>query len=264
MTAKVPLPGITKLPAKMSEEVQKSPFPKNSNPFYVVTDWKPELFEHVTVRISDPTETTNDFTRLKSKTARYWVCDVGFEYTDPNTNRRYKSGIMKMTDCDVPYVNSQNYGTNFFYSTCNRHIGDAIIKAAAKKNMLVSPDDERVISNPNQWWKTINKVDGRVGTLDADANFRPVDLHELFARTENGIKASLDVVAKLKFSTKDGSNIRQGSQFRIAFDLSRGLIKGLNNNVAPPMLESSIEIAPVRKTDVTSADLAEELSALGL
>lgn len=261
---KIALPGLTKnQPSNMSDQV-RAKFPKGKNPFHVITDWTPEMLDLVDIQVSQPIETTNDFTRSKQRAARYWSSEVKFSYTDPDSNKEFTSGVIKMAGNDIPRVDSASYGGDFFYATCNRAIGDAIVAAAAKKNITVTIDDEKTVSNQNQWWKTINKAKNRIGVLNSSGEFNAKDLHNIMLKTEAGIKASLDVSIKLKFNTKDGSNMKPTSPFRIVFDLSRGFIRGLRNDVAPPAIETSVETAPVSKKDIVSDDLLNEIDALDL
>ena len=81
-------------------------------------------------------------------------------------------------------------------------------------------------------------------------------------KTEAGIKGAIDISVKLKFGSKDGSNKKPSSQFRLVFDLSRGFIRKLRNDVAPPPLETSVETAPVSKRDIATDDLLQEIDAL--
>lgn len=260
---KVALPGLTRADSTtMSTDDARKAIPKNKNPFHVVTTWTPEMLQLIDIDIPEPTETTNDFTRSKQKASRYWSTDVTFRYRDPETNREFTSGVIKMSDNDVPRIDSLSYGNDFFYATCNKAIGDAVVAAASKKNLSVTTDDEKTVSNQNQWWKTINKAKGRCGVLDNEGTFTPRDLHAIMLKTEAGIKASLDISIKLKYNTKDGSNRKPTSQFRIVLDLSRGFIRRLRNDVAPPPLESSIETAPVSRSDIATEDLLDELNSL--
>lgn len=240
----------------------RASIPKNKNPFHVVTNWTPEMLDLIEIEVPEPIETTNDFTRSKQRGSRYWSTEVKFKYVDPETNREFKSGIIKMEDNDIPRVDSQSYGGDFFYATCNKAIGDAIVKAAAKKNIKVTTNDEKAVSNENQWWKTINKAKSRVGILDSEGIFMPKDVHNIMVKTEAGIKATIDVSVKLKYNTKDGSNKGPQSEFRIVFDLSRGIIRGLRNDVQPPPLESSVETAPIRRKDLATEDLLNDLASL--
>jgi hypothetical protein len=260
---KVALPGLTNSKSStMSEDQVRAQFPKNKNPFHVITNWTPEMLSLVDIDVPEPIETTNDFTRSKQRAARYWSTEVTFNYTDPETNKEYKSGVIKMSDNDIPRIDNQSYGGDYFYATCNKAIGDAIVKAAAKKNIAATTDDEKTVSNENQWWKTINKAKGRMGVLDGSGNFNPKDLHGIMLKTEAGVKGAIDISVKLKFNTKDGSNKKPSSQFRLVFDLSRGFIRKLRNDVAPPPLETSVETAPVSKKDIASDELLQELDAL--
>lgn len=275
---KIALPGLTRdNSSKMSNdnstvvskgemankyESARSMFPKGKNPFHMITYWTPEMLALIDIQVSQPIETTNDFTRSKQRAARYWSSEVKFSYTDPDTNKEFTSGLIKMEGCDIPRVDSPSYGGDFFYATCNRAIGDAVVAAAAKKNITVTIDDEKTVSNQNQWWKTINKAKGRIGVLEPSGNFEPRDIHKVMLKTEAGIKAALDVSIKLKFNTKDGGNMKPTSEFRIVFDLSRGLIRALRNDVAPPPIETSVETAPVSRKDVASEELLNELDAL--
>lgn len=261
---KIALPGLTRSqPSDMSDQV-RAKFPKGKNPFHMISEWTPEMLDLVDIQVSQPIETTNDFTRSKQRAARYWSSEVKFSYTDPDSNQEFTSGIIKMADNDIPRVDSPSYGGDFFYATCNRAIGDAVVAAAAKKNITVTIDDEKTVSNQNQWWKTINKAKNRIGVLQPSGNFEAKDIHKFMLKTESGLKVSLDVSIKLKFNTKDGSNIKPTSEFRIVFDLSRGLIRKLRNDVAPPAIETSVETAPVSRKDVASEELLDELNALDL
>lgn len=255
-------PPTIQLPV-MTSDARKA-FPKNRNPFHVIKEWTPQMLELVEIRVGDAVETTNDFTKSKSKAARYWSRSVTFSYTDPETNKEYTSGVIRMTNNDIPWINNQSYGVGFFYATCNRAIGNAIVDAATKKSVTCTMDDEKTVSNENQWWKTINKAENRIGALEKDGTFVPRNIHDIMLKTEAGIKASLDVIVKLKFNTKDGSNIKPNSQYRINFDLSRGFIRGLRNDVAPPSIEASVETAPVSKTDIATDELLDELESLGI
>lgn len=237
-------------------------FPSGKNPFHMINDWTPEMLDLIEIEVPEPIETTNDFTRSKQRAARYWSTEVKFKYVDPERNREFKAGIIKMSNNDIPRVDNQSYGGDYFYATCNRHIGDAIAAAAAKKNINVTTNDEKTVSNENQWWKTINKAKGRVGVLDGEGIFNPKDVHNIMVKTEAGITADIDVSVKLKFNTKDGSNKGPQSEFRIVFDLSRAIIRALRNDTPPPPLETSVETAPIRRKDIATEDLLNDLASL--
>lgn len=262
-TIGVPLSGLTdKQRPNMSEESARSSIPKNKNPFHVVSNWTPEMLKLVDIVVPEPIETTNDFTKSKQRAARYWSTEVTFQYEDPDTKRVWSSKIIKMAECDVPRVDNASYGGDYFYATCNKAIGDAIVAAANKKNIAATIDDEKTVSNENQWWKTINKAKNRIGVLDKEGNFAAQDLHNIMLKTEAGLKVALDVSVKLKYNTKDGSNRKPDSPFRLVFDASRGFIRKLRNDIMPPPLESSIETAPASKKDIAGDELLDELASL--
>lgn len=257
-SSKVPLPGLARTD-KMSKDTAK--IPAGKNPFHTISNWTPELLQQVEIVVDDAVETTNDFTRSKQKAARYWSADVKFRYNDGKTE--YESGVIKMTNNDIPYIKNESYGGGYFYATCNVNIGNAIRDAAAKKNVQVSTDDEKTMSSSEQWWKTINKAEGRVGILQKDGTFVPKDLHGILVKTESGIRASIDVTVKVKFNSKAGKNFNPNKDvFRIVFDCSRCTIKSLRNPVDPPPLESSVEQAPSSRTDIANDDLINELESL--
>lgn len=256
---KVPLPGLTRENNMSTSTDQK--IPAGKNPFHVVTNWTPELLSKIEVVVEDPIETTNDFTRSKQKAARYWSGDVKFKFSDGKAE--YESGVIKMSNNQIPYIKNESYGGGYFYATCNRAIGEAIRDAAAKKNINVVIDDEKAMSDTEHWWKTINKTDGRVGVLQQDATFVPKDFHQVLVKTESGISASIDVIVKLKFNSRSGKNFNPGKDaYRINFDCSRAVIRSLRNPIEPPPLQTSVEQVPVSRADVAAESLLNELDSL--
>lgn len=237
--------------------------PPGKNPFHTINNWTPELLSLIEIVVDTPIETTNDFTRSKQKAGRYWSTEVKFKYNDGKNE--YESGVIKMTNNSVPYIKNESYGGGYFYATCNKAIGDAIRDAAAKSNIQVATDDEKAISNTEQWWKTINKADGKVGILQDDGTFVPRDLHEILLKTESGVSMSIDVIVKLKFGSKTGKNYNPSKdKLRIILDCSRGIIKGLRNGIEPPPIEASVEQTPVSRTDIATESLLAELESLDL
>lgn len=81
------------------------------------------------------------------------ILEFGDTYSsiiDPTSNKEYSSSIIKISKCDIPRVDSASYGGDYFHATCNRSIGEAIVAAAAKKNISVIIDDEKTVSNERQ------------------------------------------------------------------------------------------------------------------
>ncbi len=229
--------------------------PKNKNPFETVSNWTPELLEQIEILVPEPSETTNDFTRKNNPGARYWSTEVTFKY------EAYESKVIKIAGCQIPYVQSASYGGDYFYATFNKALCDAIVKAGNDIGLTVQPNDDKLGYTDEFPWKTINKASGRVGYLDKNAKFQAKDLHNIFLRTEGGIRASVDVIIKLKGHTS-GANRNQRTPFKVVADCSRCYIKQTRQDIPPPPLESVVETIRGTKADVASDDLISELEGL--
>lgn len=233
------------------------PLSKDKNPFEVVSNWTPELLEQIEVFIAEPIETTNDFTRSKKAAARYWSSDVVFKYAG------YESRVIKTTGCQIPYIPAEKYGEDFFYSTFNKDLGSAIVKAGNNIGLTVQDHDDKLPYTDELPWKRVNKARGRVGTLERNGTFSAKDLHNILLKTESGIRASIDVVIKVKGNTA-GENRNQRTPFKIAVDCSRCYIRKIREDIPAPELESVVETIRGNKADVASDDLVSELENLEL
>lgn len=249
---KVPLTGMAK-----NNTTQAQTLPPNKNPFETISNWTPELLSLIDVVVAEPVETTNDFTKSKKANARYWSAEVLFRY------EAYESKVIKMTGCQIPYIQNASYGGDYFYSTFNKALGDAIVKAGNNIGLTVQPNEDKLPYTDEFPWKTINKAGGRVGILDREARFLPKNLHDLLLKTESGIRASIDVIIKLKGNT-NGPNRNQRTPFKIVVDCSRCYIRQTRQDIPAPELESVVETIRGTKADIASDDLINELEGLEL
>ncbi|KAK5153554.1 hypothetical protein LTR04_006172 [Oleoguttula sp. CCFEE 6159] len=74
-----PSPGLQS-PSNNMNQQQSVKLPSGKNSFASVTDWTLELLSQIEIVVSQPEETTNDFTRSKKKAARYWATDAVFKF----------------------------------------------------------------------------------------------------------------------------------------------------------------------------------------
>lgn len=250
--SKVPLVGMAR-----SGEKQPQQLPKNKNPFDTQSNWTADLLDQINVFVGEPIETTNDFTKSKKANARYWSTEVVFKYES------YESKVIKMAGCQVPYVQSASYGGDYFYTTFNKALGDAIVKAGNDIGLTVQANDDKLPYTDEFPWKTINKAAGRVGILDKEGKFIPKDLHNVLLKTEGGIRASVDIIIKLKGNTT-GSNRNARTPFKIVADCSRCYIRQTRQDIPAPELESVVETLRGTRADVASDDLISELESLDL
>ena len=252
-TTKVALPGLTNKP-----QMAQAQFPEGKNPFEAVSQWTPDLLSKVEVLVSTPVETTSDFTRTKKPGARYWSSDVTFKY------KNFESKVIKMSSCDIPYIASESYGGDYMYALINRAIGDAVVRAGTEATLTVQANDDKLACSGDIWWKTINKIKGRVGTLNKEGSFVPRDFHGILAKTEGGVRGTIDVIFKLKCHTDDKSNRTGRTPFKIVADCSRFYIKQLNQDIVAPPLEATVETIRGNRADVATDDLMSAIDALEL
>lgn len=200
--SKVPLAGLTSNTfGSPTANMTSKPLAKlpTKNPFGTVSEWTPEFMDQVTVVVGEVKETINDFTRKANPNKRYWKSVVSFEANES------KSRIIKMANCNIPYIKGTNYGQDYIIAKLQKVIGDAIIDAAAQKNIAATCADKRVVSKNDEWWVTINNTAGRIGIVDSTGNFDPKDLAKIFGATEEGVILNLDLVFSLRL-TLDNNN----------------------------------------------------------
>ena len=258
-TNAVPLPGL----ANQNSSMSLSKLAAGKNPFYSITNWDEDSLRNVTVEVKKTIETTNDYTRKSKPSSRYWSSDVLFKYTDAS-GKEFSSKVIKMGICDIPYVPSESYGSNYFYANVNAAIVRKIVEAANDSQMNVSEYDKKLSSTEANRWFTINKSQNKVGTLDAKGTMNPRDLHEILVKTEKGVTATVDVIVKLKADDPNGSERSSRTPFHVNFDCSRATIKKRHTYIEPPPLESSVEQAPAQKSDIATDELIGELESLGI
>lgn len=264
MSGRIPLPGLTSekqpktnIKAMPSENDSKtSALPRNRNPFTTVAEWTPEKLSEIEILIHDLNETTSDFTRKRNPKNRYWKGKVSFKFGE------YESNILKMSNCEVPYLKATNYGTDYFIARLQKPVADAIVSAAMKKDILATHVDPRVGASPNEWWMTINGISGRTGVVDSNGNFTPRDLHSILTKTESGVRVNLDLVFSLRLTIEGGQDRKNTNAFRIVPDCSRAAIKAVRQDITPPAVESQIPSQPAAKADVASQELIDALDAL--
>ena len=252
MTIKVPLPGLT----DQSHSNMADKLPKNRNPFQTVANWTPDMMKEIGIVLTDVTETTSDFTRKKNPKNRYWRGNITFKY------KEYESRILKMAGCGVPYTKSTNYGTDYVYASLQKSVSDAIIAACMKKDIIVTTDDPKFTSGPNEWWATINGLKDKVGTVTADGEFSPKDLSAILKKTELGVRINFDLVFSIRLTVTDEQDRKPQQAFRIVPDCSRASIKSIREEIEPPSIESSIPQQPAAKVDVASQELLDAIDAL--
>ncbi|KAL9122216.1 MAG: hypothetical protein Q9187_001233 [Circinaria calcarea] len=254
MTEGVALPGLTKNMASTS-------LPKalnTPNPFESITNWTPELLQHVRIKITTPNETTSEFTRKNNPNNRYWKALVSFSIKDR------ESRVIKSARALIPYVDNANYGVDFCYATLNRSIGEAIRDAAAKQDINVTLDDARVASNSEQWWMSVNGIKGRVGVIDKDGSFDPKDLAQILKTSERGVMVNMDTAFSLSLSKGETKARNPQDVFHLKVDCSRAAIKAINQDVDAPATATAIPVQRAAKEDIASEDLMAQLSSLSI
>jgi len=230
----------------------------SKNPFIHIGDWTPELISQIEVIVSQPVETTSDFTRKKSPTKRYWKSTVTFKY------HTFESSIIKMNGCDIPYLSKQTYGKDYVYAVINQHVAKAIEAAGIKAELTVDIEDEKVKSNAEQCWKTINKLNDRFGSINKTGQFVPRSLPGIFNKTQSGLKANFDMIFNLKCNTDGGIDRTARTVFRLTPEASRCYIKQLNVDVQPPETDTSVPLQKATRGDIADDDLLAELDNLGI
>jgi len=167
------------------------------------------MLSEVQVVLSGINETTSDFTRKSKPKNRYWKGKVTFKFGE------FESQILKMSGCDVPYVKATNYGTEFLYASLQKPVADAIIASGLKKDIIISHVDPKINCPSNEWWMTVNGINGRTGVVDSSGNFSSRDLQTIFMKTEAGVKINFDLVFNIRLTLSDGDDRKPNSVFRI-------------------------------------------------
>ncbi|PHH90156.1 hypothetical protein CDD83_4378 [Cordyceps sp. RAO-2017] len=232
--------------------------PTKKNPFVATGKWTLPLLEQLEIKIDDIAETTSDFTRIKNPTNRYWKAYIHF------VSGKYESRIIKMCDCDVPYMKATNYGTEFIVARLQKVVGDAIKAKALEKNIVVDLSDKRAASDENNWWMTINNVNGRIGLIDGEGRFEPRDLGAIMNKTEAGVKLNLDLVLSLRLTLENKKDRDSRSAFNIVADCSRGAIIAARQDIEAPAVETGVPQQSASKEDVASQELVDMLSELDI
>ncbi|KAJ4002538.1 hypothetical protein NW766_012863, partial [Fusarium irregulare] len=249
------LPGLT-AQHRSSPTSDNMSLPANKNPFTSVGKWTQALMDQIEINIDDIKETTSDFTRKKYPKNRYWKALVNFKHG------KYEQRVIKMSDCDVPFIKSGTYGTEYIVARLQKVVGDAIVAKALEKDIVVSLQDKRAVSDENNWWATVNNTNGRIGIIDANGNFEPKDLGVVFIKTEQGVKLNLDVVFSIKLTLTDGRERTTRDAFNLVADCSRGAIMAIRQDIEPPTVEAAIPQQPASKNDVASQELCDALDSL--
>lgn len=256
--SKVPLPGLTKSSKAILNDLNMSQtkFSSNKNPFTTNAKWTPDLLKQISIVIDDPVETTSNFTRQRNPTNRYWKAQVHFEFD------KFKQRIIKMADCDVPYIKATNYGSQFIVARLQKAVSDAIVAEALKKNIIITIQDKRAASDDNNWWTTINNIDGRIGTVDNAGQFEPKDLGAIFNKTQEGVKINFDVVLTIKLTTTDKRDKTSRDAFSLVADCSRGALIAVKQDIEAPQVETNIPQQPASKGDIAPQELTELIDQL--
>lgn len=222
--------------------------------------WTEDNFKNVKIIVADPKESTNAFTKQTKPNARYWKSGIEFEYKD------YKSKVIKMVNVRVPYMGKQNYGSNYIVGELQRIVGEHIVAAALKKDIIVTMDSKDIKYDNDKWWSTVNGVKhDNVGFLTTQGVLEQVELPVLFERSDNkGLIMNLDVYFNIKFSTEDGGDRTSKSKFTISTEISRGYIMDFGVDIEPPATESSIPVQPATKIDVASQELMDKFNKLNV
>ncbi|KAI1906219.1 hypothetical protein LOZ61_006777 [Ophidiomyces ophidiicola] len=253
--SRVALPGLTATSnsSNMSTLAERV---KDKNPFNSIADWTDDYLKDIEINISDIRETTSDFTRKRNPGHRYWKGMVTFKY------KGHTSRILKMAQCPVPYVKITNYGKDFVYASLQKSVCDAIVKSAMTKDIVVTGQDPKVSGSDNEWWATINNLDGRVGVVDSAGNFEAKDLKMIFDKSELGARINFDLIFSIRLTLENGADRKPHDVFRIIPDCSRGAIKAAKQEIEPPNIESQIPQQRAAKIDVADQELMDSLNAL--
>ncbi|PHH59216.1 hypothetical protein CDD81_3558 [Ophiocordyceps australis] len=243
-------PPATVLPTALSS------IPSNKSPFNIIGKWDREILDHIQIEIGDPKETTSDFTRKKNPNNRYWKAYVTFKYG------KHDSRIIKMLNCDVPHIKSSNYGIEYIVANLQREVGDAIVEAAMKKDIIANMHDKRAASTDDNWWLTINNINGRVGLIDQLGEFEPRDMGMIFTKTESGIRLNLDLVFCLRLTIDEKRDRTSKDVFNVVADCSRGAIMAVRQEVQAPTVEAAIPQQRATKQDIASQELIDALDQL--
>jgi len=253
--SKVALPGLTNSSANPLSSRTMS-LPTNKNPFTIVGKWTDDLIKQIEIKIDEINETTSDFTRKRHPNNRYWKAQVHFKHG------KYEQRIIKMADCDVPYIKATNYGTDYIVARLQKAVGDAIVQEALKKDIVVSLQDKRAASDENNWWMTINNTSGRIGVIDKQGQFDPKDLGAIFTKTNEGVKLNLDLVFSIRLTITDKRERTSRDAFTLVADCSRGAITAARLDIQAPSVEASIPQQPASKEDIASAELIDMIDGL--
>ncbi len=251
--SKVALPGLTSSSRDTNNVMSEKTGAKGKNPFHSIGDWNLSNIKDIEVVIGEVNETTSKFTREKNANNRYWKAPVSFRTTDG----KYESKIIKMFNCDVPYMSSTNYGKDYIVARLNKIVGEKIAAAALEKNIIVDTSDKRAVSDENSWWLTVNNADGRMGLVDSHGEFDPKDLVKVFTNTEKGMKVNFDLVFNIKLAKTDKKDRSSKDAFNLVSDCSRGAVKALNQDIEAPPTEGAIPQQAASKQDVASQELID-------
>lgn len=252
--SRVALPGLAT--AENNINMSLTDRVKDKNPFAIVTEWTERYLQDIEIVISDLKETTSDFTRKRNPHHRYWKSNVSFKY------KGKESRILKMAQCPVPYFKATSYGKDYVYASLQKPVCDAIIKAAMSKDIVVTGHDPKISGSDNEWWATINNLDGRVGTVDSNGNFEAKDLKMAFDKSELGARINFDLVFSIRLTLENGAERKPHDVFRIVPDCSRGAIKAIKQEIEPPNVETQIPQQGATKADVADQELMDSLNAL--
>lgn len=258
MYDRVPLPGLTAT-ENMSD---KKKAPKNI--FLSTTKWTQELVDSIDVIVGDVKSTTNTFTLRNNPDARHWKADISFRHGDN------ASSILKEGNAPIPWNRGNTYGTDYIYVNLPIIIGRKVQAAVQAKGFKCKTEDDRLISDGDDWWKSVNTAAERNGVVKADASFEQRDIGSIFKVTKTGIVVNLDYIISVKL-TKLKSELGDAAEkldnkdvFRLAIDASRVGLKQIKFDAPGPPLVPRIPTQRAAKDDIASDDLLEELSMLGV
>jgi hypothetical protein len=258
MAIGVPLPGLAQTDNMGEPQTKAKKFPQKSDPFKTFNAWDEETFGQIDIIVEAIAETTNDYTRSKNPTNRYWRAPVKFSY------KNYTSDLLKQANVEVPYNRGSNYGEDYMYVCMPKFVGARIAEAAAKQGITVQTDEDRIISTETKWWKTLNNCKERCGVITNDGDFQERRIANAFVNSKKGIRINLDYCVFLRLTKDDKSDRNDKDVFRVVLDCSRVALKEVRVDVEPPPLTSRVPTSNAMKDDIATDDLIAQLESLGV
>jgi len=217
--------------------------------------------DQLTINVSPPEETTNEFTQKNNPDKRYWKMPVSFSCGQSSGFALRIAGVI------LGYKEGDNYGKEFVYAQIPRYVGEAIIAAgkAAGANVQLNTDAKIDCSN-KVWWTAVTLLKHKVGVMSKHGTFYKSSANEMFTKFGTSLKCTADLEVAIKASTERGGELgSETSSYKLAVTFSHVFVKGADPEATEvPLKDAKSRKLVLVREDAVDDDFIRQMASFGL